>query len=134
MAIELTKDSIDLGIVVTDGAKALAFYRDAVGLDHVETLDMGRGTTMERLRCGTSFVKVLTHAKTPEAANPPGGIQGGTGFRYFTISVADLEGVTKRCEDAGAKVVVSPREIRPGTSISIVEDPDGNWVEFLSAK
>ena len=23
------------------------------------------------------------------------------------------------------------REIRPGVSISIVEDPDGNWVEFL---
>jgi hypothetical protein len=26
---------------------------------------------------------------------------------------------------------VQPREIRPGTSIAIVEDPDGNWVEFL---
>jgi hypothetical protein len=24
-----------------------------------------------------------------------------------------------------------PREIRPGIRIAIVEDPDGNWVEFL---
>jgi hypothetical protein len=28
---------------------------------------------------------------------------------------------------------VSPvREIRPGVTIAIVEDPDGNWVEFLT--
>ena len=31
----------------------------------------------------------------------------------------------------GRTVVVKPREIRPGVRISIVEDPDGNWVEFL---
>ena len=31
------------------------------------------------------------------------------------------------------EVVVPPREIRSGVRISIVEDPDGNWVEFLAA-
>ena len=31
------------------------------------------------------------------------------------------------------EVVVAPRELRPGISISIVEDPDGNWVEFLQS-
>ena len=30
MGIALTKDSIDLGIIVTDGEAALAFYRDVV--------------------------------------------------------------------------------------------------------
>ena len=65
------------------------------------------------------------------AAAPGGGIQGAYGYRYWTISVADLAGVTTRCGDAGYQVVVAPREIRPGVSISIVADPDGNWVEFL---
>jgi catechol 2,3-dioxygenase-like lactoylglutathione lyase family enzyme len=35
------------------------------------------------------------------------------------------------CEAAGRKVVVPITELRPGITIAIVEDPDGNWVEFL---
>jgi predicted enzyme related to lactoylglutathione lyase len=45
--------------------------------------------------------------------------------------VSNLAEITDACAAAGVKVVVPAREIRPGTSISIVEDPDGNWVEFL---
>ena len=33
MAIALSKDSIDLGIVVSDSEKALAFYRDTLGFE-----------------------------------------------------------------------------------------------------
>ena len=33
---------------------------------------------------------------------------------------------------AGHKIVVKERELRPGVTIGIVADPDGNWVEFLS--
>jgi len=47
--------------------------------------------------------------------------------------VSNLEEITAACVAAGRKVIIKPREIRPGTSISIVEDPDGNWVEFLQA-
>jgi predicted enzyme related to lactoylglutathione lyase len=37
------------------------------------------------------------------------------------------------CAAGGYKVAVGVREFRPGTTIAIVEDPDGNWVEFLQA-
>jgi predicted enzyme related to lactoylglutathione lyase len=47
--------------------------------------------------------------------------------------VSNLEEITNACGAAGYKVVVPPREIRTGISISIVEDPDGNWVEFLQS-
>lgn len=33
--------------------------------------------------------------------------------------------------EAGYKVVISTREARPGVTIGMVEDPDGNWVEFV---
>ena len=36
-----------------------------------------------------------------------------------------------RVRKAGRTIVVPEREIRPGIRIAIVEDPDGNWVEFL---
>ncbi|MBI2764501.1 MAG: VOC family protein [Chloroflexi bacterium] len=132
MGVKLAKDSIDLGIVVTDGPKALAFYRDTLGFEHVGTTPMpGGGGTMERLMCGTSLIKVVVPEKETPAKAPRGGIQGATGYRYWTISVSNLEEISAACEAGGYKVVVQPREIRPGTSIAIVEDPDGNWVEFL---
>ena len=36
------------------------------------------------------------------------------------------------CESGGYKVAVPVTELRPGITISIVEDPDGNWVEFVT--
>lgn len=132
MSIDVTKDSIDIGIVVRDAEAALAFYRDTLGLEDTGSMPMPGGAgTMYRLLCGTTLVKLVAPDKELPAAAPGGGIQGAYGYRYWTISVADLEGITARCGEAGYQVVVAPREIRPGVSISIVADPDGNWVEFL---
>ncbi|MCK9518076.1 MAG: VOC family protein [Dehalococcoidia bacterium] len=133
MGVQLTKDSIDLGIVVRDGAKALAFYRDTLGFEHVGTMPLpGGGGTMERLMCGTSLIKLVVPAAELPAAAPAGGIQGAYGYRYWTISVSNLGEMLKACEAAGYRVVITEREIRPGVSIGMVEDPDGNWVEFIS--
>ena len=61
----------------------------------------------------------------------PAGSQGAYGYRYWTISVPNLDEVTDRAQAAGCKVAIKPREIRPGVRISMIEDPDGNWVELL---
>lgn len=132
MGVNLTKDSIDLGIVVSDGEKALAFYRDTLGFEHVGDMPMGGGSTMHRLMCGTSLIKVISGSNPPAKA-APGGIQGGFGYRYWTISVSNINEVVAACEAGGYKVAVGVREFRPGVTIAIVEDPDGNWVEFLQA-
>lgn len=132
MGVKLTKDSIDLGIVVSDGPKALAFYRDTLGFEHVGDMPMGAGGTMHRLICGTSLIKVISGSNPPAKA-APGGIQGAYGYRYWTISVSNIQELVDACSQAGYKVVAGVREFRPGVTIAIVEDPDGNWVEFLQA-
>jgi len=132
MGVKLTKDSIDLGIVVSDGEKALAFYRDTLGFEHVGDMPIGGGSTMHRLMCGTSLIKVISGSNPPAKA-APGGIQGGFGYRYWTISVSNINEVVAACEAGGYKVAVGVREFRPGVTIAIAEDPDGNWVEFLQA-
>lgn len=131
MPAEIAKDSIDLGIVVSDSDKALAFYRDTLGFEHVADTPMPGGGTMHRLMCGTSLIKVVSPEKPLEERAPGGGIQGAYGYRYWTISVSNLDEVAGACGSGGYNVVVKPREIRPGVRIAIVEDPDGNWVEFL---
>lgn len=131
MGVSLSKDSIDLGIV-TDNAEAMVtFYKDLLGFELQGTMDMPGGSTMHRLMCGTSLVKIVEHEKAPEAKAPPGGIQGATGYRYWTMTVSNLDEITQQVADAGHKVRIKAMEIRPGVRISMVEDPDGNWLEFL---
>jgi catechol 2,3-dioxygenase-like lactoylglutathione lyase family enzyme len=131
MTVSLTKDSIDIGIVVKDAAAALAFYRDTLGFVDTGSMAMPGGATMHRLLCGTTLVKLVAPGADLPASAPPNGIQGAYGYRYWTISVSNLDEITEQCAAAGRKVVIEAREIRPGVRISMVEDPEGNWLEFL---
>ena len=128
--VQVSKDSIDLGIVVTDEKAALGFYRDQLGLEWEGELPVPGGR-MYRLKCGTTVIKLLKLNRTPEAKPAAGGIVGGLGYRYFTISVPDIRGLMAQLEAKGIKPTVSITEARPGVTIAMVTDPDGNTVEFL---
>lgn len=131
MGLNITKDSIDIGLV-TDNIEAMtAFYQDSLGLPLEAVLEMPNGMQMTRLLAGTTVVKLVVLPKTPEAANPPGGLGGGRGIRYFTITVDNLDAATAECEAAGHPIRVAPAVVREGIKISMIEDPDGNWVELL---
>ena len=132
MGVKLTKQAIDLGIVTTNGPAMLAFYRDVLGFSFLREMPMpGGGGVMHQFACGESVIKLVVTDKTAAKA-PAGGIPGATGYRYWTISVSNLPDLLRDTAAAGHKIVVPAREIRPGISIAIVEDRDGNWVEFLS--
>ena len=132
MAMSLTKQAIDLGIVTTNGAAMLAFYRDLLGLKLQGEMPMPGGVgVMHRLLCGDSLIKLVVLPAVPASA-APGGIQGAAGYRYWTITISNLGETVAACRAAGAKVVMAEREIRPGVRIAVVADPDGNWVEFLA--
>ena len=132
MTVDLAKSSIDLGIVISDSERSLAFYVGLLGFDHVADTPMpiAGGGTMHRLMCGESMIKLVSLTDTPPPATG-GGIPGALGYRYFTMIVTNLTDIVAACEEAEVPVVVPVSEIRPGTSIAIVEDPDGNWVEFV---
>jgi catechol 2,3-dioxygenase-like lactoylglutathione lyase family enzyme len=132
MAVELTKNSIDLGIVTQNAEAALKFYRDTLGFVHQGNWDMPGGHKMYRLLCGESIIKIVQLKDAPPAQAPPGGIEGATGYRYWTMSISNLSSVVEACRDGGYTVVVPEFEVAPGAKIAIVEDPDGNWIELLS--
>lgn len=133
MAAKLSKDSIDLGIVITDSEASLAFYRDLLGFVHVADTPLPSGLvgTMHRLLCGRSMIKLLKVDPVPELRPNRGGARGATGYRFFSIYVDNIEEVTRAAQAAGYGVRVDIAEARPGTRISIVEDPDGNSVELI---
>ena len=87
--INLTKDSIDLGIIVEDAARALGFYMDTLGLryDAIGAATLPDGSVMHRLLCGTSLIKVRELPKAPAAKSAPGGITTSTGLRCASITL-----------------------------------------------
>jgi glyoxylase I family protein len=133
MTINFQRSAVDLGIVVANGQRSLEFYRDVLGLVHEGDIPMpiGGGGTMHRLRCGDSLIKLVAYDQVPEHCAVPGGIAAATGFRYLTIHATNIPEILAACEAAGVNVVTPLREIRPGVSIAMVEDPDRNIVEFV---
>lgn len=134
MGVQLAKSAIDLGIVVSDGPRALLFYCDLLGLEHVGDMPMpiGGGGTMHRVQCGDSVLKLVAFDETPPAA-APGGIPAALGLRYVTLIVSNLDEIIDACVAADVSIAVPATDLRPGIRIGIVEDPDGNWVEFVEA-
>lgn len=132
MGVQLAKSAIDLGIVVSDGPRAMAFYCDLLGLEHVADMPMpiGGGGTMHRVQCGDSLLKLVAFDETPPAA-VGGGIAGALGLRYLTLIVSNLDEVLASCVEADVPVVTPATDLRPGVRIGIVKDPDGNLVEFV---
>ena len=129
MAVELKKDSIDLGIVTRDAGPMVAFYRDLLGFMDEGQMPMPNIGTMTRLRCGTSLIKIVE--ATPKSDAAPGGIVGSSGYRYWTMTVTNLEALVDSLKAAEVSVIIPVTELRPGIRIAMVADPDGNWVEFL---
>jgi hypothetical protein len=72
--VQVSKDSIDLGIVVTDEKAALGFYRDQLGLEWEGELPVPGGR-MYRLKCGTTVIKLLKLNPTPEAKPAADGLR-----------------------------------------------------------
>lgn len=133
MGVKATKTAIDLGIVTTNGDAMLAFYKNVLGFRHEGDVNMEASgiKVMHRLWFGDSLIKLVVPMREPKAPAVMGGIPGSTGYRYWTMTISNLDEVMSEIAAAGAKIIRPKTEIRPGISIAIVEDPDGNWVEFI---
>ena len=132
MTNTFTKAGFDLGIVTTNGDAMLEFYRDVIGLHFEATISMEAlgVAAMHRLWANDSLLKIVVPTKQV-AAGTSGGMMGSTGLRYFTLSVGDVGSAIELCRSAGAAIIWERREARPGVVVGMVEDPDGNWVEFV---
>jgi len=135
MGVKVAKDAIDLGIVTMNGEAMLAFYRDVLGFEHEGDIAMEHVgiKVMHRLWFGNSLIKLVVPVKDPALPAAPGGIPGATGYRYWTMTIHNLDEVLSAVQAAGQRIVRPRTEVRPGVVIGMVEDPDGNWVEFIQA-
>ena len=128
MGMQPAKSCVDIGIVVKDIEKSLDFYHRLLGLQKIEEMPLWFGT-MHRLEFGDSFVKLIDPAKVPEAGAV--GLDRALGFRYLTFQISNIDEVCAECEKEGIPFELPRKEIKPGVTLAMVRDPDGNVVEFV---
>jgi catechol 2,3-dioxygenase-like lactoylglutathione lyase family enzyme len=131
MTVALTRDALDLGIVTADGSAALAFYRDTLGLTPDGEVPFPGMGVVKRLRCGRSLVRILVLDEPPPQRGEAGAFTDAIGYRYCTLSIANLEEVVEACRAAGYEIALEIRDLRPGVQVGMVRDPDGNTVELM---
>ncbi len=126
--MEPAKDSLDLGIVVSDIKSSLNFYQTILGLKLVDERPLWFGT-MYRLRFGSSDFKLIDPNVRPPRG--PIGLESQLGYRYVTLVIKNLSKLSIELQSKGIEFVVPEKELRPGVRIAMVKDPDGNIVEFV---
>src|SRR5512141_877459 len=119
------KDSLDLGIIVSDIKASLNFYQHTLGLEFVGLTPVWFGT-MHRLRFGTSDFKLIQPNTVPGRGAV--GVEKQLGFRYVTFVVKNLSELCRELKGNPTQLTVPQKDVRPGTRSAMVKDPDGNIV------
>ena len=149
---EFSRTTIDLGVVVSDVAKAVKFYTDAIGFSEapgfsvpadfcadagltdrkkldIRVLVLGEGDAATKLKL----------MQVPGAASKKSDnsfIHSQLGYSYLTIYVADADLALARLNKAGVKPLAKgPLPLPPGFPegmlLAVVRDPDGNLIELI---
>ena len=112
-------------LLVADTARALAFYRDLLGLGVIpERPDLGFPGAW--LRVGAQQIHLL---ELPNPDPVTGRPDHGGRDRHLALVVRDLDALAGRLEQAGIPYTRS----RSGRAALFCRDPDANALEFIPA-
>ena len=110
---------IGVRLVVRELKAHRAFYRDALALDE-EAWTAGAA-----FRAGESLLLVEEQPET--RVDVP---FQGRGWRYVTFQVFDVDAEHARILEKGGREAMAPTTLGTTARISMVKDPDGNWIEI----
>lgn len=115
-----------VSLIVADTARALAFYRDILGLqpDHSRPALAFPGAW---LRLGDRQLHLLQLPNPDPVADRP---RHGGRDRHTAVTVDDLDGFAVRLEQAGIPFTLS----KSGRRALFCRDPDGNAWELIEQR
>jgi lactoylglutathione lyase len=112
-------EQIGIRLKVRDLSAHAKFYADALGLEDAP-FDKGKA-----FRAGETVLLLEQAADAPSDA----GMQG-KGWRYITFQVFKVDTEHARILEHGGREAMAPRTLGATARISMVRDPDGNWIEI----
>ena len=131
------------GFVVQDVDKAIAFYRDIVGLEvanryqrtgHAIGQVVGYDDAHLEIAIleskGEHILELIQYVNPPPGARPTQerSVLGGT---HLCMLVDDIDETFRKLTENGAVAMNPPASVAPGRTACYMQDPDGNWIELL---
>lgn len=152
---EFARTTIDLGVVVSDVDKAVEFYTKAIGFTEVKGFKVsaklaadGGLTARQPLDIrvlilgeedSATKLKLMAVPGVDSKRSDNSFIHSQLGYSYLTIFVTDTDAAMARLKKAGVNPIAKgpvelPENLAPGVFLTVVRDPDGNFVELVGPK
>ena len=109
-------------IIVSETERALAFYRDLLGIEQCERPDLGFPGAW--LQIGEQQIHLL---ELPNPDPVTGRPDHGGRDRHIAFSVTGLDSIVDKLEEQGVPYTLS----KSGRKALFCRDPDGNAVELI---
>ena len=117
-------------LMVADEAKSREFYGKTLGIPEAPPHGKPETGLLYAYTAGKSTVLV----KGIKNAQPhTGKVMASVGFRSIRFHVKDVDALARSLQESGVPVPVAPHKGHGGGQAMYVADPDGNYLEFLSA-
>ena len=152
---EFARQTIDLGVVVSDLDKSIEFYTKAIGFkeaggfsvpaDFAADAGLTKNVPLEIkvLKLGdeatATSLKLMQVGEVDSKKTDNQFIHSQLGFSYITIVVTDTEAAMARLKEMNVKPIAKspvelPKSLGGGVFLTVVRDPDGNLVELVGPK
>jgi catechol 2,3-dioxygenase-like lactoylglutathione lyase family enzyme len=115
----LGSKQIGIRLLVRDLAAHRRFYSEALGLTEEPA------ATGAAFRAGETLLLVGESPRAPSDA-----VMDGKGWRYITFQVFKVDDEHARILERGGREALKPLTLGTTARISMVRDPDGNWIEI----
>ena len=112
-------DQVGIRVLVRDPAEHRRFYTEALGLAEQPS------ATGAAFRAGESLLALEKSDRAPSDAT-----MDGKGWRYITFQVFKVDDEHARIVARGGREAMKPLTLGTTARISMVRDPDGNWIEI----
>jgi lactoylglutathione lyase len=115
-----------LGIKAKDSEASIRFYRDILGLDIIDTVEIwGKKFTF----VGNDTIQIeIEQANPGDAQADPSSM---TGLNHFSVVVDDIHGLVKEARVKNAGVLMDPFNPRPDRLTTFIKDPDGVLIQVI---
>ena len=127
--INFTSKAIDIGIVTSNKESILNFYENILGFTNEVQIPFPGLGTVNKISYGIGYIKVLVLDDKPSNTNPIGDFSTSNGIRYITINLSNLDELITICSKNNVTIINSGMTIRPGVTVALIQDPDGNLIE-----
>ena len=126
-------NALEAGIVGCEREVLLPFYVDILGFEIIDRLEFSDGFLVKLRRDGAR-VKIFFPATSPSPSPAVDPYWEVAGWRYAALlfdDVDEMRSLVIRVEASDGRMVMPPRQHRPGAEAALVADPEGNVWELL---